>query len=122
MHRPVEDKVLAEIENKIEKEKQKQTKLEEMAIKKNQLRLLDEMEKNIKSGDDLSVVNEESSECSLMETGENPDSLQITELDSGTGVDNSEPMQEAAIDSFSASPGRFSNNKTEINGKFVLTE
>ncbi|BFZ02586.1 hypothetical protein BsWGS_05624 [Bradybaena similaris] len=113
LHRPVEDKVLAEIENKIEKEKQKQTKLEEMAIKKNELRLLDEMEKNIKSGDDLSVVNEETTECSLMETGENPDSLQITELDSGTGVDNSEPMQEAFVDSFSASPESRSKSKLQ---------
>ncbi|CAG5129046.1 unnamed protein product, partial [Candidula unifasciata] len=103
LHRPVEDKVLTEIANKIEKEKQKQTKLEEMAIKKNELRLLDEMEKNIKAGDDLHNVNEETSEFSPMETCENPDSLQITELDSGTGV-NSEPMQEAPIDSSSALP------------------
>ena len=45
LHRPVDEGVMGEIVDKVEKEKQKQAKLEEIALKKNELRQIDEQER-----------------------------------------------------------------------------
>lgn len=91
---------MSEIADKIEKEKLKQTKLEEMALRKSELRQMDEAGRKI---DDavLADVTEETSECFLMETDNDQVSPRYTVTDSRTEVDSSEPMQEEFLETSS---------------------
>ncbi|CAL1540508.1 unnamed protein product [Lymnaea stagnalis] len=101
LHRPVEASFLQDIVDNLEKERQKQVKLEEIALKKCELRQIDEMERNRRLDDaSLSTWDEEKmdeTEASLVSL--RSASSQVTEV----GPSHPELMEQGANESLSSS-------------------